>query len=327
LFHKRGAGLIPLTDHSVSPSGFEMKKHPASVIRIEAPAKINLFLEVTGDRPDGYHNLATLFAKISLADGLTLKKTEKPGVSLKVVNKANLKPLKTGDNIVYKAAMAFFEAFKINPAVEITLVKKIPVGAGLGGGSSDAAAALKGLCRLYGVNADKNIKKLRAAALALGSDVPFFLTRGAFSAGTGRGELLTPVKSKGRLPVIILVYPGVPVYTGPVYKALKPVAAFETAGNIKKFKLLIKALQAGKPLNDWGRLLFNRLEEPVLPRYEAVRRAKEDLIKAGAASVLMSGSGASVFALSEDRASADKISKIIKKSNRKVFLVDFLLKS
>jgi len=326
LFHKR-RGALDLTDHSVSTPGFEMKTHPDRVIRIEAPAKINLFLEVTGDRPDGYHDLATLFAKISLADRLTLRKTGKPGVSLRVVNKANLKLSKTGDNIVYKAAIAFFEAFKINPAVEITLVKKIPVGAGLGGGSSDAAAALKGLCRLYGVSADKNIKKLRTAALALGSDVPFFLTRGGFSAGTGRGELLTPVKTKGRLPVIILVYPGVPVYTGPVYKALKPVAAAEAAGNIKKLKALIKALKAGNSLKDWGGLLFNRLEEPVLPCYEAVRRAKEDLVKAGASAVLMSGSGASVFALAEDRLSAGKISKIIKKSNRKVFLVDFLLKS
>ena len=297
------------------------------MIRIEAPAKINLFLEVTGDRPDGYHDLATLFAKVSLADGLTLKKTGKPGVSLRVVNKANLKPLKTGDNIVYKAAMAFFEAFKIDPSAEITLVKKIPVGAGLGGGSSDAAAALKGLCLLYGVNADKNIKKLMAAALALGSDVPFFLTRGAFSAGRGRGELLTPVKTKGRLPVIILVYPGVPVYTGPVYKALKPVAAAEAAGNIKKLNALIKALEAGESLKDWGSLLFNRLEEPVLPRHEAVRRAKEDLIKAGVPAVLMSGSGASVFALVENRSSAGKILKILKKPNRKIFLADFLLKS
>ena len=304
-----------------------MKQVHARMVRIEAPAKINLFLEVTGDRPDGYHNLATLFAKISLADGLTLKKTAKPGVSLRVVNKANLALSKTEDNIVYKAAMAFFEVFKIKPAVEINLVKKVPVGAGLGGGSSDAAAALKGLCRLYGVDADKNIKKLKAAALALGSDVPFFLTSGAFAAGAGRGEILTSVKSKGRLPVIVLVYPGVPVYTGPVYGALKPASSEEKTDNLKKFQILIKALETGKPLKDWAALLFNRLEEPVLPRHEAVRRAKEDLIKAGAPAVLMSGSGASVFALAENRSSAYKISKIIKKPNRRVFLADFLLKS
>ena len=297
------------------------------IVRLTAPAKINLFLEVTGKRPDGYHDLATLFAKISLADGLTLKKTAKPGVRLRVVNKANLTLSKSEDNIVYKAAMAFFETFKINPSVEILLVKKIPVGAGLGGGSSDAAAALKGLCRLYGVDADKNIKKLKAAALRLGSDVPFFLTKGAFSAGAGRGEILTPVKATGRLPVIVLVYPGVPVYTGPVYRALKPAFSGEKNCNLEKLKLLIKALNAGKSLKDWAPLLFNRLEEPVLPLHGTVRRAKEDLIKAGAAAVLMSGSGASVFALTENRPTAHKISKIIKKPDRRIFLADFLLKS
>jgi 4-diphosphocytidyl-2-C-methyl-D-erythritol kinase len=300
-----------------------MKNKPERVVRLEAPAKINLFLEVTGKRPDGYHELATLFAKISLADTLTLKKTSKPGVSLRVVNKAGLQFAKARDNIVYKAAMAFFTAFKINPAVDILLVKKVPVGAGLGGGSSDAAAALKGLCRLYGVDADKNIKKLESAALLLGSDVPFFLIKGAFAAGAGRGEILTPVKVKGRPPVIVLVYPGVPVYTGPVYRALEPAAYEEKAGNLKKLKVLIKKLESGQPLKDWGGLLFNRLEKPVLPRHKTVMRAREDLIKAGGRAVLMSGSGSSVFALAENRLTAEKIAKIIKKPGRRIFLLDF----
>jgi len=295
-------------------------------IKLRAPAKINLFLEVTGKRPDGYHDLATLFARISLADELTLRRVVKPGLSLKVEGKAGLLPSKTEDNIVYKAAMAFFKTFNIKPAVEIRLVKKVPVGAGLGGGSSDAAAALKGLCRLHGVDRKRNRGKLNAIALELGSDVPFFLTENAFSAGTGRGELLAPVKSKGRLPFIVLVYPGVPVHTGPVYRALKPAAPGETASNLKKFRTLLKALKAGKPLNDWAALLFNRLEEPVLPNHPEVLSAREYLIEAGAPAVLMSGSGASVFALTESRAAAVKISKILKKPHYKVFLVDFLLK-
>ena len=296
-------------------------------LKLKAPAKINLFLEVTGKRPDGYHDLATLFARISLADELTFKRTVKPGVSLKVSGQAGLLPSKTGDNIIHKAAMAFFAAFRIKPAVEIGLVKKVPVGAGLGGGSSDAAAALRGLCRLYGVDAGRNRGKLAAIALKLGSDVPFFLTKGAFSAGTGRGEVLTPVRTKGRLPFIVLVYPGAPVHTGPVYKALIPAAPGETAANLKKFRALIKALKAGKALADWAPLLFNRLEEPVLPNHAAVRRAKRLLIGTGAPAVLMSGSGASVFALTESRAEAVKISKILKKPRYRVFLADFLLKS
>ncbi len=296
-------------------------------LKLKAPAKINLFLEVTGKRTDGYHDLATLFARVSLADELTFKRTEKPGVSLKVTGGTGLLPSKTGDNMVYKAAMAFFEAFRIKPAVEIGLVKKVPVGAGLGGGSSDAAAALKGLCRLYGVDPARNRGKLAAIALTLGSDVPFFLTEGAFSAGTGRGELLTAVKAKGRLPFIVLVYPGTPVHTGPVYKALKPAAPGEKKSNLKKFRALIKALKAGKALKDWAPLLFNRLEEPVLPAHPAVRQVRRLLTEAGGPAVLMSGSGASVFALTESRAGAVKISKIVKKAHYMVFITDFLLKS
>jgi len=297
------------------------------VVQISAPAKINLFLEVTGKRSDGFHNLATLFARVSLADSLVLRRTSVPGLCLKLANKANLALSKKEDNIVYKAAMAFFAAFNIVPAVEIRLVKRIPVGAGLGGGSSDAASALKGLCRLYGVSERRNRSRLKKMALALGSDVPFFLGESGFAAGTGRGELLTPVKPKGRLPYIVLVYPGVPVYTGPVYKALKPASRSEKAANLVKFKMLIRRLKAGRPMEEWGGLLFNRLEEPVLPRYERVKEARRLLLEAGAPTVLMSGSGATVFALAENRAQAVKISKTLKKPGNRVFLTDFLLKS
>jgi 4-diphosphocytidyl-2-C-methyl-D-erythritol kinase len=292
-------------------------------IKVKAHAKVNLFLEVTGKRPDGYHDLATVFARISLADVLTLRRTPRPGVRLKVTNDAGLAGSRPEDNLIYKAAMAFFEAFKIEPAAEISLVKKIPVGAGLGGGSSDAAAALAGLCRLYGVDLKRNRRRLGSTALGLGSDVPFFLFGGPFSAGTGRGEILTPFKPEGRLPAIVLLYPGAPVYTGSVYKALKPVPPRERSANLKKFNVLIKALKAGKPLKDWGALLFNRLEEPVLPVHAAVRMGKEGLKAAGAGAVLMSGSGASVFALVENRSDAAKISKIIKKPGNRIFLPDF----
>ncbi|MBU2573223.1 MAG: 4-(cytidine 5'-diphospho)-2-C-methyl-D-erythritol kinase [Elusimicrobia bacterium] len=322
-------------------------------LKINAPAKINLFLEVTGKRRDGYHNLATLFAKISLFDSLALKKVRRTDISLKVINKANLALSRAEDNIVYKAARKFFEAFPVKPAVEIELVKRIPVGAGLGGGSSDAAAVLKALSLLYGLNIGRNFKKLHDLAAGLGSDAPFFLSDAAFAAGTGRGEILKPVRFSGRPPFIVLVYPGTPVYTGPVYRALRPVPSGEKAANLKKFKTLIKALESGSPPGIWGELLFNRLEEPVLssfapalspgaskgrgpaklllseadlPAYKAVREAKADLIKAGAAAVLMSGSGASVFALAPGRAAASRISKSVKKPGRKIFLLNFLLK-
>ena len=295
-------------------------------LKLKAPAKINLFLEVTGKRNDGYHDLATLFAKISLFDGLSIKKISRPGIRLKVINKAGLFLSETEDNIVYKAAHGFFEAFGIKQAVEIRLVKRIPMGAGLGGGSSDAAAVLKALTRLYGINTGRNFKKLRDLALGLGSDVPFFLTDGTFASGTGRGEILKPLKAAGRLPFIVLVYPGAPVYTGSVYRALRSVPAGEKAVNIKKLKTLLKLLESGSSLENRGELLFNRLEEAVLPAYKAVREAKADLVKAGASAVMMSGSGSAVFALEKNRAVARKIAKTVRKPGRKVFLLDFLLK-
>lgn len=292
-------------------------------IRLKAPAKVNLFLEVTGKRKDGYHDLATVFAKIDLADELRLKKSSRPGIGLKVVNKSNLVLAAAGDNIVYRAAEKFFAAFKMKPAVEMKLVKRVPVGAGLGGGSSDAAAALKGLCRLYGVNMARDLKKLRAIALELGSDVPFFLGEDAFAAGTGRGEILRPVVFRGRRPAMVLVFPGVPVYTGPVYRALRPVPPAKKAANLLKFKKFIKALASGMPFESWAGFLFNRLEEPVLTGYKAVREAKEDLGRAGGQALLMSGSGASVFALVPDRAAAARLAGRVKKPGRKIFLSNF----
>jgi len=291
-------------------------------VRVSAPAKINLFLEVTGKRSDGYHDLATLFARISLADSLTLTRSRRPGVRLRVRGGRFLSG-PPEDNLVHRAAVAFFSAFGIPPAVDIELMKKIPVGAGLGGGSSDAAAALSGLCRLYGVSMERNRSRLEGMALALGSDVPFFLFGGPFASGSGRGEILSPLEPGGRLPAIVLVYPGSPVPTGPVYRALRPVPAGEVAANLKKFRRLVKAIRSGAPLERWAHLLYNRLEEPVLPAHPAVRRARAGLVSSGARAVLMSGSGASVFALAENGREAAKIAKISKKTGNRVFLPVF----
>lgn len=294
-----------------------------NITRLRAPAKINLFLEVTGKRKDGYHDLATIFARTTLADQLCIKSSSRPGISLKVLNRSNLVLSRTEDNIVYKAAQRFFEVFGIKPAVKIELVKRVPVGAGLGGGSSDAAAALKALSIQYDVGIIRNAKKLRAIAEELGSDVPFFMGMTTFAAGTGRGEVLRPFGFRGSLPVMVLVFPGVSVNTGSVYRVLKPVPMVEKNRNVAKFKKFIKVLRTGMPFERWPEFLFNRLEEPVLPVYKAVRSAKEDLIKAGAKAVLMSGSGSSVFALVPDRAAAARLAKKVKKPGRKVFLTNF----
>ena len=170
------------------------------------------------------------------------------------------------------------------------------------------------------MDAARNRGKLAAIALTLGSDVPFFLTEGAISAGTGRGELLTPVKTKRRLPFIVLVYPGAPVHTGPVYKALKPPAPGETERNLKKFRALTNALRAGKPLRDWAPLLFNRLEEAALPALGQVEQARGILSRLGVLGARMSGSGSSVFGFVKSHAEGERCLKRLQGYPWKVFL-------
>lgn len=291
------------------------------MLKIKAPAKVNLFLEVTRRRPDGYHDLATLFARTGVCDTLTLRRAA-PGIKLRV--KGGPKELgRAEDNIIHKAAVRFFDAFRIEPSVEIGLEKVIPVGAGLGGGSSDAAAALLGLAKLYRVPRS-GFPKLMKIAAAIGSDVAFFLLGETFAEGRGRGEKLKPLKARGRLPYLILVYPGAPVYTKEVYGNLKLGTPAAIKGRVSDFKRLCALLKAGKFAGQGAGLLFNRLEEPVLPRHGAVRQARERLAALGADAVLMSGSGATVFALCRDRAKARKIAAAAGRiKGYRVFLTKF----
>lgn len=276
------------------------------MLKVKAFAKLNLFLEVTRRRPDGYHELATLFARIGIGDELSFRKAA-PGIRLIV--KGGPRGLgRPAENIVFKAALKFFEAFGLSPAVEIKLEKKIPVGAGLGGGSSDAAAALLGLARLYKLPKSSSGRLMNIAA-ALGSDVPFFMLEAAMAEGRGRGEKLKVLKPGCGLPHIVLVYPGSPVYTKEVYGGLKPGSAAEIKRRLKDFRRLSGLLKRG---GEFGPLLFNRLEDPVLPKHKAVRLAKEKLLELGADAALMSGSGASVFGLCRSGAKAARIAAEMK---------------
>jgi len=274
----------------------------------KAPAKINLFLEVTGRRPDGYHDLATLFARIGVCDTLSFRKAAR---GLQLIVKGGPKELgRPVDNIVYLAAVKFFAAFGLVPSVEITLTKNIPVGAGLGGGSSDAAATLLGLARLYKLPESSGGRLMKIAA-SLGSDVPFFMLDSVFAEGRGRGEKLKAFKASGRLPYVMLVYPGVPVYTREVYGNLKPGESPEIKARLREFTELCGLIRKGGFVPGKKGTLFNRLEEPVLPRHKTVRLAKARLAELGADAVLMSGSGASVFGLCRNRAKAERIMAVL----------------
>lgn len=291
------------------------------MVKIAARAKLNLFLEVTGRRADGYHDLATLFARIGLADALTLKKSAAPGINLQVEGGPALGEPR--DNIIYKAAEKFFAAFRLEPAVEIRLKKNIPVGAGLGGGSSDGAAALLGLAKLYRTPRSAFPRLMKIAA-AIGSDVPFFMLDEMMAEGRGRGEKLKPLRPAGRLPYIVLVYPGVPVYTKEVYGNLKLAPAPEIKARLKEFSGLCSLIKKGAFVPGRAGRLFNRLEDPVLPRHRAVREAKARLAALGADAALMSGSGACVFGLCRGRAKAAAIAGALGRiKGYRVFLTKF----
>lgn len=262
-------------------------------MRVSAPAKVNLFLEVLGKRADGYHEIATLLLAIDLEDELDFAPASAGELSLTCDDPA----LTTGpENLVLKAASRLREATGCPTGARIHLRKRIPWAAGLGGGSSDAAAALEGLNELWKLG-------LSPAALArigseIGSDVPFFLN-GPAAWCTGRGEVVAPV-AVGRPLDLVLVKPPEGLSTAEVYRRLtvpeKPVDG----------RAAREALASGD-VEALGRALFNRLQEPALAMNPAVAEADHRVQGVGAAGSLMTGSGSALFALCRSPAEARRV--------------------
>ena len=259
------------------------------------PAKVNLFLEVTGKRPNGYHELATLFAKIDLGDTLTLEAQPAADtqISLQITGPQRGTIPANEHNLVCKAARAFLAHFSLHAHIRLQLEKYVPTGAGLGGGSSDAAGTLLALCQLF----DKNPQELLPLAAQLGADVPLFMMPDTFLRGEGIGEKLTSVVAAANLPHLVLVYPQIAVSTPAVFKRIQLPSPGEVLTNCSKLDRLIDVVRNGSSLMDWKPLLFNRLEEGVLPFVPAVGQALSALADAGNGVCRMSGSGSTVFAL------------------------------
>ncbi len=289
-------------------------------ISLLAPAKINLFLEVTGKRPDGYHELATLFAKVSLFDRITLQAAPADKEDLHLEITGPLAPNLPADdnNLVLRAVRAFQTHFNLPLKARIHLEKHIPMGAGLGGGSSDAGTVLRMLCKLF----DKNPLELLPCAAKLGADVPLFLYPDTFLKAEGIGEKLTPIPAGKNLPWVVLVYPDTAVPTKGVFARLTLPSPADTLTTLSNLGRLIQYVTVGQPSQNWQPLLFNRLEEAVLPYVCSVRDVKQDFSALGSIP-LMSGSGSTVFALATDRKHAEDLAGNIKKKGRKVFVVQF----
>ncbi len=276
-------------------------------MKVQCPAKINLFLEVTGKKRNGYHTLSTVFAKINLFDTLDFQPVDHGAVELLVDNRT-VAPLGGGrDNLVFRAAEAFRKEFRVRRGVRIELEKKIPIGAGLGGGSSDAAGTLVGLSRFFGLPQGRSTRAaLHRLATGLGADVAFFLRPEPFALGEGIGDRLAAVEVSRTLPPMVLVYPRVPVSTAEVYRRLEIGPKSSVLTRLSQLSKLQNKLALGRPIAEWAGLLFNRLEDAVLGSCEEVLQAKKALQRLGAEGALMSGSGSSVFGFFSGPREAEK---------------------
>lgn len=253
-------------------------------VRLPAFAKINLCLHIVGKRADGYHELRTIFQTISLHDTLELRLMRKPGILLETNDPA----LPTGrKNLVWRAVEATRRELRFRGGIHAKLTKRIPAGRGLGGGSSDAAAALEGMMCLAGRSLPD--ERLAEIAASLGADVPFFL-RGGRALGVGRGDEIYPLPDLPRRTILVVSPRDVTVATADAYrwvrrrlKLTKPAAASKLSG----FCALCWSPQ-GMPLeNDFEPVVFRRH-----PRLTAIKRA---LLQGGAAEVALAGSGSAVF--------------------------------
>lgn len=280
-------------------------------LKIKAYAKINLTLDVLGKRSDGYHELATIMQTIDLADVLTFKEKER-GISI-VTSSMDIPT--DEKNLAYQAAQLFLEKNQLATGVEITLEKQIPVMAGLAGGSSDAAATLLGLKKLWDLPVSQ--EELWQMAVQLGSDVAFCL-KGGTCLAQGRGEILTPLLSPPPLWLVV-VKPKLAVSTAWVYQNLDLLNIQERPDN----EVMIRALAKGE-VEEIAGCLGNVLETVTLPSYPILGEIKERMKALGALGVLMSGSGPTLFGFTASQGEAEIIARALEGEMERVFVTTTL---
>jgi 4-diphosphocytidyl-2-C-methyl-D-erythritol kinase len=271
----------------------------------KSPCKINLLLNILGRRPDGFHELETILHPVNVCDRLIFER-DAHGVKL-TCNNAELPT--DGRNLIHRATTAFLQAARISDGVRIHLEKKIPLAAGLGGGSGNAATTLLALNELF----DQPLasEKLHELAAALGSDVPFFLQNRPALA-TGRGEKIQPLEDfpalRGR--AFLLIHPGFVILTAWAYQALArfPVVLNGRRGRAQK---LISKLQTGD-LHAASSEFYNSLEAPAFEKFPVLVLFQEFLRANSAHAALMSGSGSTTFAIAENVADAESLAEKFK---------------
>jgi 4-diphosphocytidyl-2-C-methyl-D-erythritol kinase len=249
-------------------------------------SKINIGLRITGKRSDGYHNIETIFYPVGLCDALEFVVPDQQ-ITKDIINVTGID---TGgepdDNIVIKALLKL-RVKNSFPFLKIHLHKAIPVGAGLGGGSSDAACLLKIVNRYYGLDIDD--RNIKAMALELGSDCPFFIDC-IPSLASGRGEIFTPVKDVLSGYYLVIINPGVGINTREAYQNCR--TSIPSSSLLQLIEL---------PVTEWKKLIINDFEDYAIKKYPVIGDLKEELYKCDALFSLMSGSGSSVYGIFSDK--------------------------
>ncbi|NEP61365.1 MAG: 4-(cytidine 5'-diphospho)-2-C-methyl-D-erythritol kinase [Symploca sp. SIO2G7] len=288
---------------------------------LTAPAKINLYLEILGDRPDGYHELVMLLQSIELADQIDICSLSMDNIR---VNCDHPQVPQDESNLAYKAANLmteqFPDAFAQFGGVEITIKKQIPVAAGLAGGSTNAAAVLVGIDMIWQLGLTQ--PELQELAQQLGSDVPFCIAGGTALA-TGRGEQLSPLPDLDSLYLVLGKYRSLEVSTPWAYKTYRSEFGDSYIRDTEDLEARAAKVHSGpmvqaivnKDRSEIGQLLHNDLEKVVLPAYPQVSQLRESFQNGGALGVMMSGSGPTVFALCESQAQAQEIHQQMRNTN------------
>lgn len=279
-----------------------------NMLTVHAYAKVNLTLEVLGRRPDGYHEIATVLQQINLRDTLTFEEHSE------LILGCDVDYLRSPQNIVHKAAKLIQERFGVNKGVAISVTKGIPVAAGLGGGSSDAVATIKALNDLWGLSLSPG--KLLGLANELGSDTAFFI-HGGTALAEGRGEVLTELPS---LPAswAVLFKPPVDIprsKTGSLYSALD-TSHFSDGGHVKEVVEVIKGRGNVSPA-----IFFNTFEQVAAGVFTGLEEYRQRFIDLGAEHVHLSGSGPTLFTLTSDEGSAEKLYRSLVAQGMEAYIV------
>lgn len=283
-------------------------------IRLKAMAKINLGLDVVRRREDGYHEVRMIMQTVNLYDKLVITVNEEPGIRL--TTNLGFLPVNE-DNLIYKAARLLMDEYDIKKGVDIQLQKFIPVAAGMAGGSTDAAATLIGMNRLFRLNLSR--QQLMDYGVKLGADVPYCIVGGT-ALSEGIGEILTPLPDvpKG---YVLVAKPGINVSTRFVYTNLKLNEETEHPD----IDAQIEAIKE-QDFRKMAGLMGNVLETVTIPAHPIIQEIKDFMMREGAVNAMMSGSGPTVFGLFEDKQRAEKACEKLRESRlaKMVFLTTFI---